>query len=78
MSVPGAENPDKVKNIVSGKGAREGMRGIYGDLLGRLGVRWVEEERAAKGLNGMREGGTAGKGGWEWREEGLMSVSLTI
>ena len=33
MSVPGAENPEKVKNIVRGEGALEGFRAMYGNLL---------------------------------------------
>lgn len=33
MSVPGAENPEKVRNIVRGEGALEGFRAMYGSLL---------------------------------------------
>jgi translocator assembly and maintenance protein 41 len=36
MSVPGAENPEKVKNIVRGEGALEGFRVMYGDLLAEI------------------------------------------
>lgn len=43
MSVPGAENPEKVKNIVKGEGALEGFRAMYGGLLsGMKEVRWDE------------------------------------
>ncbi|KAL7420032.1 Mitochondrial translocator assembly and maintenance protein 41 [Cryptotrichosporon argae] len=43
MAVPGAENPEKVRNIVRGEGARDGLRAIYGGLVGPLGV--VERAR---------------------------------
>jgi hypothetical protein len=61
MSVPGAEHPDKVANIVKGKGALEGMRGLYGQFLGRaeLGVEWDE---GAEELEEGRE--------WNWRGTG--------
>lgn len=36
MSVPGAENPEKVKNIVRGEGALEGFRVMYGSLLSEI------------------------------------------
>ncbi|KAK8847438.1 hypothetical protein IAR55_005296 [Kwoniella newhampshirensis] len=45
MSVPGAENPEKVKNIVKGKGARQGFREMYGPFLKPLGLRWENEEK---------------------------------
>ncbi|WVQ98103.1 hypothetical protein IAU59_005225 [Kwoniella sp. CBS 9459] len=38
MSVPGAENPEKVKNIVRGPGAREGFREMYTSFFGELGI----------------------------------------
>lgn len=45
MSIPGAENPEKVRNIVRGQGALEGFRAMYGDLLrGESGVTWAEEK----------------------------------
>ena len=41
MSVPGAENPDKVKNIVSGPGSLVAFRELYADPLGRIeGLEW--------------------------------------
>lgn len=52
MSVPGAENPDKVRNIVSGEGAREGMRGLYGGAMARLGVGYGHGEGDGNG-NGV-------------------------
>ncbi|KIR26446.1 mitochondrial matrix protein import protein [Cryptococcus deuterogattii 99/473] len=57
MSVPGAENPEKVKNIVKGEGAREGFRRDYGGLLRRLGISWEGEEKG-------------GKKEWEWKGNG--------
>lgn len=46
MSIPGAENPEKVRNIVRGQGALEGFRAMYGDLLrGESGVIWAEEKK---------------------------------
>ena len=67
MSVPGAENPDKVKNIVSGQGAREGMRGIYGGMLRELGVRYEGGQAADRARTGSLEGQE-----WVWREDGGM------
>lgn len=65
MSVPGAENPEKVKNIVKGEGAREGFRRDYGGLLRRLGISWEGEEKG-------------GKKEWEWKGNGedMMIVSI--
>ena len=41
MSVPGAENPDKVKNIVRGPGVLDGFRRLYeGAIMGVAGLRW--------------------------------------
>ncbi|WVN89402.1 uncharacterized protein L203_104625 [Cryptococcus depauperatus CBS 7841] len=39
MSIPGAENPEKVRNIVQGPGARQGFRELYGGLLRQKRVR---------------------------------------
>ena len=36
MSVPGAENPDKVKNIVSGPGSLVAFRELYAEPLARI------------------------------------------
>lgn len=38
MAVPGAENPEKVRNIVRGPGALEGFRQMYRPEMERLGV----------------------------------------
>jgi translocator assembly and maintenance protein 41 len=43
MSIPGAENPEKVRNIVRGEGALEGFRVMYGDLLSA--VEWEGREK---------------------------------
>ena len=43
MSIPGAENPEKVRNIVRGEGALEGFRVMYGDLLSA--VHWEGREK---------------------------------
>lgn len=43
MSIPGAENPEKVRNIVRGEGALEGFRVMYGDLLND--VQWEGVEK---------------------------------
>jgi len=42
MSVPGAENPEKVRNIVRGEGALEGFRAMYGSLLEGMEVEGYE------------------------------------
>ncbi|OWZ33143.1 mitochondrial matrix protein import protein [Cryptococcus neoformans c45] len=57
MSVPGAENPEKVRNIVRGEGAREGFREVYGALLRGLGIRWKGKDKGDKE-------------GWEWKGNG--------
>jgi len=76
MSVPGAEHPDKIANIVKGKGALEGMRGLYGEFFedGNLGLTWdVRAEEVGTG----RQVEKGNQGGWEWRGsgEGLLRVS---
>ena len=38
MSVPGAENPEKVRNIVTGPGSLLGFRHLYGEVLTQSGV----------------------------------------
>lgn len=38
MSVPGAENPEKVRNIVTGPGSLLGFRHLYGEVLAESGV----------------------------------------
>lgn len=66
MSVPGAEHPDKIANIVKGEGALEGMRALYGGFLqGRSGVKWHDEDMSVK------------RGGWDrkGRGEEMLEVS---
>lgn len=65
MSVPGAENPEKVRNIVRGEGARNGFREVYGGLLKGLGIRWEGGEKG-------------GEETWEWKGNGeeVMVVSI--
>lgn len=63
MSVPGAENPDKVANIVKGKGALEGMRRLYGGYLKDSGVSW-------DGVDMEHES-------WEWRGNGEEYVKVS-
>jgi translocator assembly and maintenance protein 41 len=59
MSVPGAENPEKVRNIVRGEGSLEGFRDLYGELIwGVPGVRWE----------------VGGVGGWKGDGEGSLVV----
>jgi translocator assembly and maintenance protein 41 len=42
MSVPGAENPEKVKNIVRGPGNLAGFRDLYRPILEEMGgLQWV-------------------------------------
>lgn len=55
MSVPGAENPDKVKNIVRGPGNLQGFRDLYGDLLaGNDELRFEKETMGQGGAEGER------------------------
>ncbi|OCF76975.1 hypothetical protein I204_02684 [Kwoniella mangroviensis CBS 8886] len=49
MGIPGGENPQKIRNIVRGPGAREGFRDMYGRYLEEKGVRWVEGEKNVEG-----------------------------
>ncbi|TXT08947.1 hypothetical protein VHUM_02421 [Vanrija humicola] len=63
MSVPGAENPEKVKNIVRGEGVLDGFRALYGPHLATgVGLRYA----------GDKDGSTK-----EWRGHGeaLLEVS---
>jgi translocator assembly and maintenance protein 41 len=58
MSVPGAENPEKVRNIVRGEGVLEGFRGMYGGLVADMeGLKWAEKDKS----DGQ---------GWKWIGEG--------
>ena len=67
MSVPGAENPQKVRNIVRGQGNLQGFRTLY--------------DRAIKTTKGLRwEGTEKWEEKWEWRGHGdeMMIVSNDI
>lgn len=62
MSVPGAENPEKVKNIVRGEGVLEGFRGLYeGSMKEVPGLRWEGQEKG-------------GQWNWTGRGEELLAV----
>lgn len=52
MSVPGAENPEKVKNIVRGEGALEGFRAMYGNLLSEIKEVQIHSEGEKEGGDG--------------------------
>lgn len=45
MSVPGAENPEKVRNIVRGPGVLGAFRGLYAPHVAHVGLRWAQPER---------------------------------
>jgi hypothetical protein len=73
MSVPGAEHPDKIANIVKGKGALEGMRSLYGGFLGheRFGIRQAGGKKA-----GGEAGNSEGEGPiWTGTGQGILMVS---
>lgn len=55
MSVPGAENPEKVKNIVRGKGVLEGFRELYQEPLADLPVAWSSGSDVASAWEGQGE-----------------------
>ena len=55
MSVPGAENPEKVKNIVRGKGVLEGFRELYQEPLSDLPVAWSTGADVATAWEGQGE-----------------------
>lgn len=55
MSVPGAENPEKVRNIVRGPGVLEGFRRLYGPFFAVVDVRWQGDN--TKGLREWRGDG---------------------
>lgn len=46
MSVPGAENPEKVKNIVRGPGSLLGFRHLYKEVLSDVGVEHNQEKKS--------------------------------
>lgn len=62
MSVPGAENPEKVKNIVRGPGVLDGFRRLYAPYFAVVGLRWEGDK-----VKGVRE--------WRGRGEETMEVS---
>lgn len=67
MSVPGAENPEKVKNIVRGDGNLQGFRDLYRDVICSLNLlRW---ENGSRGLVGEV---------WEGSGEEVISVSVSF
>lgn len=49
MSVPGAENPEKVRNIVRGPGVLQGFRGLYAPHVGSVGLRLAASPLEWKG-----------------------------
>ncbi|CAD6574846.1 MAG: Mitochondrial translocator assembly and maintenance protein 41 [Tremellales sp. Tagirdzhanova-0007] len=58
MSVPGAENPEKVKNIVRGQGGLDGFRRLYEGAMNSMpGLRWQDESKDRVG-------------DWAWRGQG--------
>ncbi|CAK9782480.1 mitochondrial matrix Mmp37 [Cutaneotrichosporon oleaginosum] len=61
MSVPGAENPEKVRNIVRGPGVLGAFRGLYAPHVGGVGLRWADT--AAQAPSTTDEG-------LEWRGTG--------
>ena len=66
MSVPGAENPEKVKNIVRGQGGLDGFRRLYEGAMNSMpGLRWQDESKDRVG-------------DWAWRGQGeeLLVVCL--
>lgn len=65
MSVPGAENPEKVRNIVRGPGVLGAFRGLYAPHLGSVGLRWAAEPSSAGAGARAAEGGEKGLGGGE-------------
>ena len=67
MAVPGAENPEKVKNIVRGEGALQGFRDKYGTAMMRLGV---HQEKGTSGLSGAIQ--------WQGQGETVLEVSQDL
>jgi translocator assembly and maintenance protein 41 len=62
MSVPGAENPEKVKNIVRGEGVLDGFRALYGPHLATaVGLRWAGDKRGLARVEGPRRGVARGE-----------------
>ncbi|ORY30376.1 mitochondrial matrix Mmp37 [Naematelia encephala] len=62
MSVPGAENPEKVKNIVRGEGSLEGFRRLYQDVMIEFkerGLAWAEDGDKSETTSD-----------WDWRGRG--------
>jgi mitochondrial translocator assembly and maintenance protein 41 len=56
MNFPGAENPEKVKNIVRGEGQLEAFRELYKDVISEIdALSWAGEEKM--GLRNWRGNG---------------------
>lgn len=71
MSVPGAENPEKVRNIVRGPGVLGAFRGLYAPHVGGVGLRWAETQGTRPQPPEAREPAQApAADGLEWRGAG--------
>lgn len=64
MSVPGAENPQKVKNIVRGDGNLQGFRELYAPFI-------------KKGHNLAWSDGAEQGEKWEWRGQGEAKLNVS-
>lgn len=64
MSVPGAENPQKVKNIVRGDGNLQGFRELYGPFI-KKGHNLAWSDSAEQGEK------------WEWKGEGEAKLKVS-
>lgn len=72
MSVPGAENPEKVKNIVRGEGVLEGFREMYGSLVQEVkGLEWAE-------ANGVIVDKREAHSSWVWRGKGEVELKVRL
>jgi len=68
MSVPGAENPEKVRNIVRGEGVLEGFRKLYEKPIDEVGgVRWTLNPDEADS-----------RWSWKGRGDGLETLSVSL
>ncbi|BEJ12877.1 hypothetical protein CspHIS471_0300510 [Cutaneotrichosporon sp. HIS471] len=72
MSVPGAENPDKVRNIVRGPGVLGAFRGLYAPHVAGVGLRWADQQRPEEPEEAEKAGEAEGL---EWRGAGERALA---
>ncbi len=69
MSVPGAENPEKVKNIVRGPGVLENFRRLYGAALEEVPTLAWQDDAPEKHARDRK---------WSWKGQGEEMLVVSV